>query len=119
MKTTASLSILAGIWLAMTAGQAVAHDGPYRDGARRAHYDVHYDYRVRRSHAMPRWLKRHKGFRHWYRHSRYERHRRLAWETLWATYTWERRYGHRYDLVVDVHGGYRDGKRKHRKRRHH
>jgi hypothetical protein len=119
MKTTASLSVLAGAWLIMAAGQAEAHGGPHREYSYRPHHHAHYDYRVRRHHAMPRWLKRHKGFRRWYRHSRYERNRRLGWDVLWDIYTWERRYGRRYDVVVDVYDGHRGWKRKHRRRYRH
>jgi len=119
MKTTATLSILVGAWLIVAAGPATAHESSHRDAERRAHHYVHYDYRVRRQHAMPRWLKRHRGFRHWYRHSRYERHRRLAWEVLWDIYTWERRYGRRYDRGVHAHDGYRGLKHKHRRGRRH
>lgn len=116
MKTKASLTILVGVGLIAMAAPAAAHD-VIRDDVRRIHhdhygvrYDVHYDYRRG---EMPRWLKRHRGFRHWYRHSRYERNRRMSWNRLWDIYTWERRHGARYDVRVDIYGdayrgGYRD-----------
>ena len=45
---------------------------------------------------MPRWLKRDKGFRHWYRHSPLKRDRRLAWHQLFDIYRFEIRFGRSY-----------------------
>lgn len=118
MKTRAGLSLVIGACLFMAAGHAAAHDGYHRDSAGRGYYDVHYDVRVYRGHSMPRWLKRHRGFRHWYRNSRYRYNRRLAWEGLWDIYRWERRYGRRYELRIDLHDHRYRGRHRHRNRHH-
>ena len=121
MKTKVMLSMLGLAGLLAIHVPAAAHDR-YRDDVRRpAHdlrYDAHYGYRDHRRHSMPRWLKRHKGFRHWYHHSRFKRHRRIAWERLWEIYTWERRHGYRYDVRVDDYGYGRGGKGKRRRKGH-
>ena len=118
MKTKASLPLLIGAWLFTASATATAHDGYHRDSASRGYHDVHYDVRVRRSHAMPRWLKRDRGFRHWYRQTRYQYNRRLGWEGLWDIYRFERRYARRHELRVDLHDRPRRGKGKHKHRHH-
>ena len=101
MKTKATLSILASAALLAVAAPAWAHGDVHRDRGYTVHYDVHHDYRVRDRHRMPRWMRRHDGFRHWYSHSRYQRDRQIAWNTLWDIYVWERRYDRRYDQRYD------------------
>ena len=50
-------------------------------------------YSDRRHHnEMPRWLKRDRQFRHWYRHTPLKRIRRLGWSQLYEIYRWERAY---------------------------
>ena len=107
----------------MASGNASAHDGYHRDSAGHGYYDVYYDVRVHRAHAMPRWLKRKRGFRHWYRNSRYRYNRSLGWEGLWDIYRWERRHGRRYEVRIDLHDHYhRDhryrGRGRHKDYRH-
>ena len=118
MKAKVSLPLMLGAWLFMASATATAHDGYHRDYASRGYYDAHYDYRVRRSHHMPRWLKRNRGFRHWYRHSPYQYNRRVGWEGLWDIYRWERRYGARYEIRSDRHDHGHRRKGKYKDRRH-
>ncbi len=118
MKTKASLSLLIGAWLLMAAANVPAHDGPHRDHWSRGYYDLHYDYRARPRHAMPRWLKRNRSFRHWYRNNHYRYDRRLAWDSLWEIYRVERRY-YRYHAYGFEHRDHRRrGKGFHRHWRH-
>ena len=119
MKTTAGLTLVIGAWFLLVTAPAAAHDEPHREAFSRGYVDVHYDYRVGRPHAMPRWLKRHKGFRHWYRDSRYQYNRRIGWSGLWDIYSWERRHARRYERGFDGYDRRRGGKHKHRHKRHH
>lgn len=45
---------------------------------------------VHRAEHMPRWLKRNKSFRHWYRHSPLKWRRHLSWHELYDVFVWER-----------------------------
>lgn len=51
-------------------------------------------YHAERRHAdtMPRWLKRDRRFRHWYRRTPLRRFHRLGWRQLYEIYRWERNY---------------------------
>ena len=92
MRMMTLLMISGGLLLA-TAASVNAHEvGRYG-------YDQkdRYSHSYRRNSEMPRWLKRQKAFRHWYRHSRYQRRRALSWPRLFEIYHWERRYARRYD----------------------
>lgn len=60
---------------------------------------VGYYTKLRRHQTMPRWLKRDKSFRHWYKRSHYRQDRRLSWVALFEIYHWQRksrRYHYRY-----------------------
>lgn len=50
----------------------------------------HAEHRYQR--AMPRWLKRDRQFRRWYRHTPLKRFHRLNWRQLYEIYSWERAY---------------------------
>jgi len=67
---------------------AAAHQGA--DGMRV--YSHGNQYEARRRHAMPTWLRRNKGFRHWYRQSPLRHYRQIRWNALFEIYRWERRY---------------------------
>lgn len=119
MKTSAGLTLVISAWFLLLAVPAAAHDGPHREAFSRGYADVHHDYHGRRTHAMPRWLKRNKGFRHWYRHSRYQFNRRVGWSGLFEIYRWEVRYSRRYERGFDGYDRRRGGKHRHRRGRHH
>ena len=55
-------------------------------------YDDRFHAERRHHDAMPRWLKRDRQFRHWYRHTPLKRFRRLGWWQLYEIYRWERAY---------------------------
>ena len=91
MKMMALLTI-SGALLLTIAAPVNAHDAGYREYDQRNRYF----YSHRRRTEMPRWLKRQKEFRHWYRHSPYKRRRALSWARVFEIYQWERRYARRY-----------------------
>ncbi len=74
--------------------------------AHHKHYDKHYDKRYGQHQIyydrgyMPRWLRKHRPFRHWYRHTPLKHNYRLDWHELYDIYRWETRYSraryHRY-----------------------
>ena len=93
MNRIIAVAIAAGGLLFLGSPEAAAHtEVPYS-------YEPspYYRYDVRRAHAMPRWLKRDKAFRHWYKHTRLRKHRHLTWHRLFSIYRWEtvERRGHR------------------------
>ena len=92
MRIMALLSLSSALLLAI-AVPVNAHEVGYQEYAQKDRYKHSY----RRRSEMPRWLKRQKAFRHWYRHSRYQRRRVLSWARLFEIYEWERRYARRYD----------------------
>ena len=82
-----------------------AQSGPaYEKRDRRAHSRDYYernDYRSNRGRdyyqhkrvgKMPKWLKRKKSFRRWYKDSPITRYRFLSWNQLYDIYRWERSY---------------------------
>ena len=78
-----------------------SYDHYARDSfSRRNDRDYHRDYyrrdhtiaRQKRSNKMPRWLQRNQSFRHWFKHSRLQKNRRLSWNHLFDIYRWERTY---------------------------
>lgn len=92
MKILALLIVSGGLLLTMAtpanAHEYVRHE--YDRGDRYYHYSGHRS-------DMPRWLKREKTFRKWYRHSRYKRRQTVSWARLYEIYRWERRHARRYD----------------------
>jgi len=67
---------------------AYGRDSYSRDGYRRDHYRPRYA----RENKMPRWLKRDRSFRHWFKHSKLRKNRRLSWHQLFDIYRWEYSY---------------------------
>ncbi len=88
-------TLLAGALLLLEAPDAAAHKQVRNHPQAWAHYGMEH----RRAHQMPRWLKRNKSFRHWYRHSSVSRDRRLSWHQLFDIYRWERSYKRRYRVA--------------------
>ena len=88
MKQQIGMLIFLGSLALAAAPQADAH------GYDQNRYDSASRYRadVRRARHMPRWLRRDKGFRHWYWQSSLQRNYLLAWPHLLAIYRWERHY---------------------------
>ena len=87
MKRLTAVLILACASLFVLPAPAGAHD--------RVASSRHFAITVHRSSAMPLWLRRHDGFRHWYAHSTLRSNRGLDWWQLYDIYRWELRY-HRY-----------------------
>ena len=92
MNKLIATSLLATGLLLLDAPEAVAHDEVRNRYLSPAYYQAEH----RRSHQMPRWLKRNKSFRHWYSQSRLRWNRRLGWHQLFDIYRWERAYTYRY-----------------------
>lgn len=111
MKMMTLLMISGGLFLTMAAPVKAHEAGYYVHDQNDRYYNTY-----RRRSEMPRWLKRQKAFRHWYRHSRFQRRRALSWARLFEIYQWERRYTRRYDdrRHYDRHD---DRRRDHRSRR--
>ncbi len=107
-KLGLSLLLAAGLF-GLDVSPAAAH--PQAD---RVHvYSDGYRYESRRYDAMPRWLRRDQGFRHWYRHSPLKRYKRISWNELYDIYRWERRYfGSRHHYDRNRNRGHRDGYRR-------
>lgn len=55
-------------------------------------YGDSHRYESRRHDHMPKWLKRDKHFRGWYRHTPLRHYRQLSWNQLYEIYHWERNY---------------------------
>ena len=86
-KLSVSLLLAAGLFLA-DISPAAAHQGANHARA----YDHGFYFEERRRHAMPRWLKRNRQFRHWYRHTPLRHYKQIRWRQLFEIYRWERRY---------------------------
>ena len=89
----ASLVLASGAML-LYAPTAEAHHKHYdkRYGQHEIYYDRGY---------MPRWLRKQRSFRHWYRYTPLKHNYRLDWHELYDIYRWESRYSraryhHRY-----------------------
>ena len=124
-------ALIAGGLLLLDSPEAAAHKEVRSVYAPSAYYHMEH----RRAHHMPRWLKRNKSFRRWYKRSHLRRYRHLAWHRLYNIYLWERhsawnhrRHDHRhygfdeyryddfreYDDRRDRRDRDRRGKRRHR-----
>lgn len=70
---------------------AFAHDRAYN------HYDSprHFRVSVIRDDVMPRWLRKEKGFRGWYRYSTLRHNHQLQWWQLYEIYRWEKQFASR------------------------
>ncbi|MDJ0711968.1 MAG: hypothetical protein QNJ14_16385 [Woeseiaceae bacterium] len=87
---------VAGGLLLMNSPEAAAHKEVRIEYNSPGYYHPYDHVDVRRVKHMPRWLKRNRGFRHWYRHTPLKRNKRLAWNELFYIYKWERRWGRNY-----------------------
>ncbi len=77
-----------------------------------------YHAEFRRRHEMPRWLRRNRDFRHWYRRSPLSDYRQISWRQLFEIYSWERSYFEsRYYVDYDDYDGHH-GRRDRDRRRH-
>jgi hypothetical protein len=107
-KLTIGLLLAAGLFLANVT-PAEAHSGLERTRIHDQHVQT-----VRR-HDMPRWLKRDRQFRHWYRRSPLRRYAQISWIQLFEIYRWERHYfGSRHYTDIDREGRRGDSRRRHR-----
>ncbi len=87
--------LLAASFFFLEISPATAH----QDFDRTRAYNHGYQYQLWRHHEMPRWLRRDKHFRHWYRHTPLKRYRQIGWNQLFEIYRWERRYFSRGYLI--------------------
>lgn len=125
MNKQITMLVFLGSLALAAAPQADAH------GYGQNRYDSTSRYRadVRRARPMPHWLRRDKGFHHWYRQSSLRRNYFLAWPQLLAIYRWERGYAqhrsrheyhgyrhHNYDWYRRYWRNYDD--RQHQRRNH-
>jgi hypothetical protein len=128
MNKLMTAAVIAGGLMLLNSPEAAAHKEVRNMYQPSAHHYTRIDMR---SHDMPRWLKRNKGFRHWYRHSQLKRDRRLAWHQLFDIYRFERRFGRNYHRSANYWNDYyalrygerhfdrdRRNERRHRKHRH-
>jgi hypothetical protein len=129
MNKLMTAAVIAGGLMLVNSPEAAAHKEVRNVYQPPAHYHTHID--MRRSNHMPRWLKRNKSFRHWYRHTPLKRDRRLAWHQLFDIYRFERRFGRNYYRSANYWNDYyalrygerhfdrdRRDERRHRKHRH-
>ena len=117
MNKIITVALVAGGLLLLDTPEAAAHDE-----SRYSYYSTHYQADLHRRQQMPRWLKRDRAFRHWYKHSRLRRHRHLSWHRVFDIYRWEtfdRRTHRRADRFARKHDYYRrydrDERRRHRR----
>ena len=123
MKPVMTAALIAGGLMLMHSPEAAAH----KEVRNTYHAPAHSYVDHRRIDHMPRWLRKDRDFRRWYRHSPLKRDRRLAWFQLYDIYRWERRWGRNYyrgdNYWLDYYA-YRYGKshhdrdRRHRRHRH-
>ena len=110
MNKIVTVALIAGGLLLLDAPEAAAHKEVRNSYQPPAYYHLE----ARRGKHMPLWLKRNRSFRHWYKHTRLRRDRRLAWHQLFNIYRWERsalrehRRGHRRHYVTLDFDYYRD-----------
>jgi len=96
MNKLMTTALVAGGLMLMNSPEAAAHK-EVRNVYQPSAYNLPYK-RIdeRRSHDMPRWLKRDHSFRKWYKRTPLKRDRRLAWNQLFDIYRWERHWGRTY-----------------------
>ena len=86
--------------------EAQAHTIEYRPGYAYAYYGA------AGTRYFPRWLRKDRGFQHWYWHSRYRFKRHLSWNRLYRMYRYERRFARiHYDYHYDDRGYYKRKRR--------
>lgn len=94
MKRLTAILIVTSASIVAAAPVAGAHD--------RVAESRHYSVTVHRSAAMPLWLRRHDGFRLWYRQTSLRSNHVLDWWQLYDIYRWELRY-HSHRPVYRTH----------------
>jgi hypothetical protein len=94
-KSIGTLTVICTLCLGASPA-ASAHDRSHDRYASPHHQHVI----IHREPHMPRWLRRDRGFRAWYRRTALRHDVYLAWPQLFAIYRWERRYDHRHDHAV-------------------
>jgi hypothetical protein len=98
-----TLPIIVGLGILLAyAPAAQAHKADYRP---RVTHDYYFAYD--RSVAVPRWVRKDRGFRQWFLHSRYRYARRQNWHRLYDLYSYDRQM-HRHSRSY-----YRSGTRYH------
>ena len=102
--------LLATSFFFVDVSPVAAHQGA--DAARAYSHSYHYE--AHRRHEMPRWLKRNRHFRHWYRSTPLRHYRQIRWQQLFEIYRWERRY-----FVGRHYIDYDDDRRRYGDRRRH
>ena len=110
-KVIISALIACGVLL-LDAPEAAAHEtrviqdrwsayGSHSDNRREKHsrdyysqnrYRDHYGANHKRAKKMPRWLKRNRSFKHWFKQSRLKKNHHLSWHQLFDIYRWEFSY---------------------------
>jgi len=85
-----TLIVLGGLLLGATQ-TAVAHSRAYDHHVPSQRYHVN----VHRHDSMPRWLRKNRDFRGWYRHSSLRHNYDLRWWQLYEIYRWEKQYDSR------------------------
>ena len=102
MNKLMTAAVIAGGLMLLNSPEAAAHKE-----VRHVYQPPAYSYvDMSRPQHMPRWLKRNKAFRHWYRHTPLRHDRRIAWRTLFDIYSWERRWGRAYHRSDNHWNGY-------------
>lgn len=86
MKRTICSLVSCVCLVLLSATDASAHGIEYRP------YFVQDYYVHKGTRSFPRWLRRHREFQHWYRHSHYRVTRRMSWRRLYDIYRYERRH---------------------------
>ena len=120
MNKVVTAALIAGGLMLLNSPEAAAHKEVRNLYQPQAYHYSRYDFH--RAHKMPRWLKRNKAFRHWYRHTPLKHDSRLAWAQLHDIWRFERRFGRTYFRSANYWNDYyafRYGERRYdRDRRH-
>ncbi len=96
-----TLPILFGLGILMAGAPAAeAHKIDHRP---RVTHDVYFAYD--RGYVVPRWVRKDRGFRQWFLHSRYRYARRQNWHRLYDLYLYDRQ------MYRHSHSYYRSGKK--------
>lgn len=96
MNKLIATALVAGGLMLMNSPEAAAHKEVRNVYQPPAYHHSHARVDLRRTDHMPRWLKRDKSFRNWYRNTPVKRNQRLDWHQLFDIYRWERQWGRAY-----------------------
>ena len=122
MNKMLTVAIIAGGLLLLDAPEAAAH----KEVRHVYQPPVHVDHRwsTYRPQHMPRWLKRDRKFRKWFRRTHLRHYRSIAWRHLYEIYLWERFYVNnhrrhdRFDRDYRRHADFDDDSDRRRRNRH-